>query len=127
MEVVNSFALLEPSSHDASLVLLVHSIGELELQHPLARDGLDAWRQSRELDDAPAAHLFERTVLKIQRSFPENSIRSDESVLKLDGLRVSSRGLCWIGRELLVGNHLGKRVADCHDICLFFISCPALG
>jgi len=29
-KVVNSFALLEPSSHDANLVLLVHSIDKLQ-------------------------------------------------------------------------------------------------
>jgi hypothetical protein len=64
--VVNSFALLEPSSHDASLVLLVHSICKLELQNPLARDGLDARRKkSRDLDDAPATHPLERIVLEV--------------------------------------------------------------
>jgi hypothetical protein len=91
LKVVNSFALLEPSSHDASLVLLVHSIGKLEVQHPLARNGLDAGRKSRDLDDTPAAHLLERIILKIQRSFPEHSIRSDECVLILERLSVGGR------------------------------------
>ncbi len=108
-------------------MLLVHSIGKLELQHPLARDGLDAGRKCRDLDDTPAAHLLERIILKIQRSFPEHSIRSDECVLILERLSVGSRDLCWIGRELLVGNHLSKCVADRHSVCLFLISSPALG
>jgi hypothetical protein len=127
LKVVNSFALLESSSHDASLVLLVHSIGKLELQHPLACDGLDAGRKSRDLDDSPAAHLLDCIRLKIQRSFPQNSIRSDEGVLILERLSVSSRGLCWIVRELLVGNHLDQSVADRHNVCVFLISSPALG
>ncbi len=45
----------------------------------------------------------------------------------LERLSVGSRDLCWIGRELLVGNHLGKSVADRHSACLFLISSPALG
>ncbi len=127
MKVVNSFALLEPSSHDASLVLFVHSIGKLELQHPLTRDGLDAGRKSRDLDDTSADHLLERIILKIRRSLPEHSIRSDECVLILERLSVGSHDLCWIGRELLVGNHLGQSVADRHSVFLFLISRPALG
>jgi hypothetical protein len=42
MKIVNFFVLFKPSSHDASLVLLAHSIGKLELKHPLARDGLSS-------------------------------------------------------------------------------------
>jgi hypothetical protein len=112
LKVVNSFALLEPSTPDARLVLLVHSIGKLELKHPLARDGIDAGRKSRDLDDTPTAHLLERIVLKIQRSFAGHSFRSDERALILERLSVGSRDLCWTGRELLVGNHLGQSVAD---------------
>ncbi len=108
-------------------MLLVHSIGKLDLQHPLARDGLDAGRKSRDLDDTPAAHLLERIILKIQRSFPEHSIMNDECVLILERLSVGSRDLCWIGRELLVGHHLGQSVANRHNVCLFLISGPALG
>ncbi len=81
-------------SHDTSIVLLVHSICKFELQHPLARDGLDAGRKSRDLDDTLAAHLLERIILKIQRSIPEHSIRSDECVLILERLSVSSHDLC---------------------------------
>jgi hypothetical protein len=76
LKVVNSFALLESSSNDAGLVLLVDVICILELDHPLARDELDAGRKGRDLDDTPAAHLLERMILKSQRSFPEHSIRS---------------------------------------------------
>ena len=43
-------------------MLLVHSIDKLELQDPLACDGLDAGKKSRNLDDTLAAHLFERVV-----------------------------------------------------------------
>ncbi len=107
-----------------SLVLLVHSIGKLELQPPLARDGLDAGRKSRDLDDTPAAHLLERTVVKIQRSFPKNSIRS---VSILERLFVGIRDLCWIGRELLIGRHLRQSEADGNNVCLFLISGPAFG
>ena len=77
--------------------------------------------------DTPAAHLLERIILKIQRSFPEHSIRSDECVLILERLSVGSRDLCWIGRELLVGNHLGQSVAYRHSVCLFLISNADLG
>ena len=97
MKVVNSFALLESSSNDAGLVLLVDAICILELDHPLAGDKLDAGRKSRDLDDTPAAHLLERMTLKSQRSFPVHSIRSIESVLILERLCVSSRDLCWVG------------------------------
>jgi len=89
--------LLESSSNDAGLVLLVDAICILELDHPLAGDELDAGRQSRDLDDTPAAHLLERMILKSQRSFPVHSIRSIESVLILERLCVSSRDLCWVG------------------------------
>ena len=95
MKAVNSFALLE-SSNDAGLVLLVDAIGILELQHPLACDGLDARRKSRDLDDTPAAHLLERMILEIQCSFPEHSIRSGKSVLILKRLCISSRNLGWV-------------------------------
>ena len=40
----------------------------------------------------------------------------------LERLSVGSRDLCWIGRELLVGNHLGQSVAYRHSVCLFLIS-----
>ena len=80
MKVVNSFALLESSSNDAGLVLLVDAVCILELEHPLAGDELDAGWKSRDLDDTPAAHLLEGMILKIQRSFPEYSIRRDKSV-----------------------------------------------
>ncbi len=42
LKVVNSFALLESSSNDAGLVLLVDTVCILELEHPLAGDELDA-------------------------------------------------------------------------------------
>ncbi len=57
MKVVNSFALLESSSNDAGLVLLVDAVCILELEHPLTGDELDAGRKSRDLDDTPAAHF----------------------------------------------------------------------
>jgi hypothetical protein len=69
LKVVNSFALLESSSNDVGLVLLVDAVCILELEHPLAGDELDAGRKSRDLDDTPAAHLLERTVLKISAAF----------------------------------------------------------
>jgi len=97
LKVVNSFELLESSSNDAGLVLLVDAICILELDHPLAGDELDAGRKSRDLDDTPAAHLLERMILKSQRSFPEHSIRSVESVLILERLCVSIRDLCRVG------------------------------
>ena len=46
MKVVNSFALLESSSNDAGLVLLVDAVCILELEHPLAENELDAGRKS---------------------------------------------------------------------------------
>ncbi len=97
MKVVNSFALIESSSNDTGLVLLVDTICILELDHPLTGDELDAGKKSRDLDDTPAAHLLERMILKSQRSFPEQSIRSVESVLILESLCVSSLYLCWVG------------------------------
>ncbi len=97
LKVVNSFELLESSSNDAGLVLLVDAICILELDHPLAGDELDAGRKSRDLDDMPAVHLLERGILKSQRNFPEHSIRSVESVLILVRLCVSCRDLCWVG------------------------------
>jgi hypothetical protein len=84
LKVVSSCALLESSSNDAGLVLLVDAVCILELEHPLAGDELDVGRKNRDLDDKPAAHLLERMILKIQRSFPELSIRSVESVLILE-------------------------------------------
>jgi hypothetical protein len=65
-------------------------------------------------------------ILKIQRSFPEHSIRSVESVLILERLCVSSRSLCWVGRELLDGSNRRKMVADSHDVCALLIPGPAL-
>ncbi len=84
LKVVNSCALLESSSNDAVLVLLVDAVCILELEHPLAGDELDVGRKNRDLDDTPAAHLLERMILKIQHSFPEHSIRSVEIVLILE-------------------------------------------
>ena len=46
MKVVNSFALLESSSNDAGLVLLVDAVCILELEHPLVENELDAGRKS---------------------------------------------------------------------------------
>jgi hypothetical protein len=93
LKIVNSFALLEPSSLATIRVLCfsytVHSVDKLELQDPLACNGLDAGRKSRNLGDTPAARLLERVVLKIQHSFPEESIRSDKGVLILERLCVS--------------------------------------
>ncbi len=89
MKVVNSFALLESSSNDADLVLLVDTVCILELEQSLAGDELDAGRKNRDLDDTPSAHLLERMILKIQHSFPEHWIRSVESVLILERLCVS--------------------------------------
>ena len=65
MEVVNSFVMLEASTDDAGLVLLVDAVGILELQHPLRGDGLDTGRKSRNLDDTSAAHLLESLIFKI--------------------------------------------------------------
>jgi hypothetical protein len=47
--------------------------------------------------------------------------------LILETFSVGSLDLCWIGRELLVGNHLGQSVADRLSVYLFLISSPALG
>ena len=44
----------------------------------------------------------------------------------LERLFACSRDLRWIGRELLVGSHLGQSVADRHNVCLF-TSSPAFG
>ena len=74
LKVVNSFALLEPTRDDASLVLLVHSIGKLDLQTPLARDGFDAGRKSRNLDSAIrqqpifSSVLYSRSCAAFQRT-----------------------------------------------------------
>jgi hypothetical protein len=46
LKVVNSFALLESSSNDAGLVLLVDAVCILELEHPLVENELDAGRKS---------------------------------------------------------------------------------
>lgn len=89
-------------------MLLVHLLDKLELLNPLARDGLDTGRKSRKPDDSPAAHLFQRVILKIQCSFPEDSIRSDKSVLILERLGVGSSDMGWIGREFRVSSSLGK-------------------
>ncbi len=97
MKVVNSFALIESSSNDAGLVLLVDAVCILELEQSLAVDELDAGSKSRDLDDTPAAHLLECMILKSQRSFPEHSIRNVERVLILERLCVSSRDLCRVG------------------------------
>jgi len=62
-------------------------LNKLDLQtseDTLACYDLDAGRKSRKSDDAPAAHLFERVILKIRSSFPEDSIRSDKSVFTLE-------------------------------------------
>ena len=93
MKVVNFFLLLESSSNDAVLVLLVDVVGILEFEHPLARNELDVGRKSRDFDDTSADHLLERMKLKIQHSFPGHSIRSVESVLILERLCVSSHDL----------------------------------
>ena len=75
----------------------------------------------------PAAHLLEGMILKIQRSFPEHSIRSVESVLILERLCVSNRDLCWVGRKFLVSSNRCKMVADSNDVCALLIPGPALG
>jgi hypothetical protein len=85
--------LLETSSDNVALVLLVHAIGILELQHPFAGDGLDVGRKSRDLDNSPAAHSLESLILKVQSSFPEHTVRSNERVLILEWLRVSGGDL----------------------------------
>jgi hypothetical protein len=48
LKVVNSFALLESSSNDVVLVLLVDTVCILELKHPLAGDELDTGRKMEE-------------------------------------------------------------------------------
>ena len=62
MEVVNP---VELSRNDSCLVLLVHFLDKRELLNPLARDGLDTGSKSRKPDDALAAHLFQRVILKV--------------------------------------------------------------
>jgi hypothetical protein len=83
-------------------------------------------KSSRDLDDTPADYLLEGMILKIQHSFPEHSIRSVKSVLILERLCVSSRDLCWVGREFLVNSNRCKMVADSNDICALLIPGPTL-
>ncbi len=60
LKVVNSFALLEPSSHDAGLVLLVDVVCILELDHPLAGDELQLWRCQQKLQRSASSTSGDR-------------------------------------------------------------------